>query len=93
MNALPKVVLSDSLGDVGWTATVEFGPIAEAVERIKYSHNGEIVAVGGISTKRDRLHAVYWVRLSGSSLLDRPTTTTSCCRPSVRRHTHRRSRS
>lgn len=49
MNALPKTVLSDTLEDVGWNATVERGPIAAAVERIKRNHDGEIVAVGGVS--------------------------------------------
>lgn len=52
MNALPKVVLSDTLHEVGWNATVERGPVAEAVERIKRRHDGEIVAVGGISIVR-----------------------------------------
>jgi len=49
MNALPKVVFSDTLEDAGWNATIEHGPLAEAVERIKTTHDGEIVAVGGIS--------------------------------------------
>jgi len=49
MNALPKVVLSDSLESVGWNATIERGPIADAVARIKQRHDGEIVAVGGVS--------------------------------------------
>jgi dihydrofolate reductase len=49
MNALPKVVLSETLEEPGWNATVERGPIADAVERVKRDHDGEIVAVGGTS--------------------------------------------
>jgi dihydrofolate reductase len=74
MNALPKVVLSDSLGDVAWNATVERGPIAQAVERIKRSHSGEIVAVGGISIASalvatglvDHYRLLFMPRLAGA---------------------------
>ncbi|MGO4533709.1 dihydrofolate reductase family protein [Leifsonia sp. 2MCAF36] len=49
MNRLPKVVVSNTLKAPGWNATVESGPLDEAVTRIKQQHEGEIVAVGGIS--------------------------------------------
>ncbi|MGJ4844879.1 dihydrofolate reductase family protein [Leifsonia sp. Le1] len=49
MNRLPKVVISDTLEQPGWNATVERGPLDEAVTRITQRHDGEIVAVGGIS--------------------------------------------
>ncbi len=49
MNRLPKVVFSDTLEQPGWNASVEHGPLDEAVARIKQRHGGEIVAVGGIS--------------------------------------------
>lgn len=49
MNRLPKVVISDTLEAPGWNATVERGPLEEAVTRLKRRHDGEIVAVGGIA--------------------------------------------
>ncbi|MFF1572296.1 dihydrofolate reductase family protein [Leifsonia sp. NPDC058292] len=74
MNALPKVVLSNGLGEVGWNATVERGPLAEAVGRIKHSHDGEIVAVGGISI------ATAWCRRGPSTPARSCSTTTRCVR-------------
>jgi dihydrofolate reductase len=50
MNALPKVVLSDTLTEAGWNTTIERGPVDEAVRRIKDRIEGEIVAVGGLSS-------------------------------------------
>lgn len=52
MNRLPKVVISDTLEQVGWNSTIERGPLDEAVSRIKRDHDGEIVAVGGVSLVR-----------------------------------------
>lgn len=49
MNRLPKVVVSDTLEQPGWNARVERGPLDEVVARVKQHHDGEIVAVGGIS--------------------------------------------
>jgi dihydrofolate reductase len=49
MNRLPKVVVSDTLEEPGWNATVERGPLNDAVVRIKQRFDGEVVAVGGIS--------------------------------------------
>ncbi len=50
MNALPKAVLSETLTDAAWNTTIERGPIHEAVRRVKRGFDGEIVAVGGISS-------------------------------------------
>ena len=52
MNALPKVVVSDTLSDVGWNATIETGPLAQVVDRVKRRFDGEIVAVGGVGLVR-----------------------------------------
>jgi dihydrofolate reductase len=48
MNDLPKVVVSDSLENPGWNATVESGPLPEVVQRVRSRFDGEIVAVGGV---------------------------------------------
>jgi len=49
MNALPKVVVSSTLTDPGWNATVSRGPLAETVRRLKQSFDGDINAVGGVT--------------------------------------------
>jgi dihydrofolate reductase len=49
MNRLPKAVVSDTLEEPGWNATVVSGPLEQAVARVKQRHDGEVVAVGGIS--------------------------------------------
>jgi dihydrofolate reductase len=48
MNRLPKVVMSNSLTEAGWNATVASGPLDPALHRLKGDFDGEIVAVGGM---------------------------------------------
>ncbi|MFT4199883.1 dihydrofolate reductase family protein [Gordonia sp. (in: high G+C Gram-positive bacteria)] len=76
MNALPKVVVSATLTDPGWNATVESGPLPEVIERVKGGFDGEIVAVGGISLVRslaasglvDRYRLLVMPRIAGSGI-------------------------
>jgi dihydrofolate reductase len=49
MNALPKVVVSSTLANPGWNATVSRGPLAETVRGLKRSFDGDINAVGGVT--------------------------------------------
>jgi len=49
MNALPKVVVSATLVDPGWNATVSREPLADTVRRLKHSFDGDINAVGGVT--------------------------------------------
>ncbi|AJT42443.1 dihydrofolate reductase family protein [Psychromicrobium lacuslunae] len=86
MNALPKVVFSSSLSEVGWNAKVESRPVAEAVPQIKAEFDGEIVAVGGISIVSSLIEArlvdTYRFLLTpqiagaGRSIFDQINTTT-----------------
>ncbi|MFT3900673.1 MAG: dihydrofolate reductase family protein [Gordonia sp. (in: high G+C Gram-positive bacteria)] len=76
MNALPKVVVSATLTDPGWNATVESGPLPEVIERVKGGFDGEIVAVGGVSLVRslvasglvDRYRLLVMPRIAGSGI-------------------------
>lgn len=49
MNDLPKVVISGTLVDPGWNATVARGPLPETVRALKRSFDGDINAVGGVT--------------------------------------------
>lgn len=74
MNALPKVVVSDTLEEVGWNTTIARGPLAEVVAHLKSEVSGEIVAVGGVSLVAalieqrlvDRYRLLVMPRLAGS---------------------------
>lgn len=74
MNALPKVVVSDTLTDVGWNTTVARGPLPDVVARLKRDIDGEIVAVGGLSLVAsliearvvDRYRFLFMPRLAGA---------------------------
>lgn len=49
MNQLPKVVVSRTLQDPGWNATVSATALAETVSALKQSFSGDINAVGGVT--------------------------------------------
>lgn len=76
MNALPKVVVSATLEDPGWNATVESGPLPEVIDRVKGGFDGEIVAVGGVGLVRslvasglvDRYRLLVMPRIAGSGI-------------------------
>jgi dihydrofolate reductase len=55
MNGLPKVVVSDTLSEVGWNARVVNGPLDEAVRILKGEFPGEIVAIGGMTLAKGLL--------------------------------------
>jgi dihydrofolate reductase len=55
MNQLPKAVVSSTLADVDWNATVVRGPLDEAARKLKSEFPGEIVAVGGMTLARGLL--------------------------------------
>jgi dihydrofolate reductase len=76
MNALPKVVISNTLENPGWNATVETGPLPEVIQRVKSQFDGEIVAVGGVSLVAslvasglvDRYRFLLMPRIAGSGI-------------------------
>jgi dihydrofolate reductase len=49
MNQLPKVVVSETLKNPGWNATVSADPLADTVRRLKQTFAGDINAVGGVT--------------------------------------------
>ena len=55
MNRLPKAVVSRTLSDVGWNASVLSGPLDESLRKLKAEFPGEIVAVGGTTLARGLL--------------------------------------
>jgi dihydrofolate reductase len=55
MNRLPKAVVSSTLSDAGWNASVVSGPLDESVRKLKGEFPGEIVAVGGMKLARGLL--------------------------------------
>jgi dihydrofolate reductase len=55
MNRLPKAVVSSTLTEVGWNASVVSGPLDQAVRKLKGEFPGEIVAVGGMKLARGLL--------------------------------------
>jgi dihydrofolate reductase len=62
MNAVPKVVFSQTLLEAGWTNTViSRGDLAQEVERLKQDGSGPIVAHGGFS---------FWQSLIRLDLID-----------------------
>ena len=57
MNELPKVVVSRTLKNTGWNATVSDQPLEETVRRLKEEFRGDIVAVGGVTLAASLLAA------------------------------------
>jgi dihydrofolate reductase len=55
MNRLPKAVISNTLSEAGWNATVLSGPLDESLRKLKDEFAGEIVAVGGMTLAKGLL--------------------------------------
>ena len=62
MNAVPKVVFSQTLAEADWNnSVISRGDLAQEVERLKQDGTGPIVANGGFS---------FWQSLIGLDLID-----------------------